>query len=102
MNIVDAIQSKQEILKRKLSNGLTEVKKFWINGQIYSHYFEDEHSKRHGEFKWWWKDGTLGTYCHYKNGKLHGEIKWWYSTGTLRIHCLYSNGKKIKDYLKEV
>ena len=41
MNIVEAINSKPEKIKRKLSNGLTEIKTFWSNGQIYSHYFED-------------------------------------------------------------
>ena len=99
MNIVDAVQSK--IIKRKLSNGLTEFKEFWSNGQIYAHYFEDENGKKHGEYKSWWENGTLSVHCHYKNGKLHGEYKWWLKDGTLYEHCYYKNDKLIKNYLKD-
>ena len=75
MNIVDALKSNR--LKRKLDNGLTEVKVLFNNGQLSFHYFKDE------------------------NGERHGEFKSWYSDGTLVEHYFYENGEIIKNYLKE-
>ena len=101
MNIVEAINSKPGKIKRKLINGLTEVKEFYNNGQILEHYFEDGNGKLHGEYKSWWSNGTLSAHCYFENGKLHGEYKRWWENGTLWEHSEYKNGEKIKDYLKE-
>ena len=97
MNIVNAIQSK--ILSRKLNNNSTEVKEFYDNDQIRYHYFEDEHGKRHGEYKWWYSNGTLWEHCYYEHGELHGECKQWWSNGTLLEHCYYEHGELVEDYL---
>ena len=73
MNIIDALKSK---LKRFFSNGLTEVKEFYSNGQIRYHYFEDEY------------------------GEYHGEYKRWYDNGTLCEHCYFEHDELVKDYLE--
>ena len=97
MNIVDIIKSKPEIIERKLSNGLTEVKYFYSNGQIHFHYFEDEHDKKHGEYKCWYNDGTLFEHCYFEHGEKHGEYKRWWENGTLCEHCYYEHGEKLKN-----
>ena len=98
MNIVDVIKSKPEILKRKLNNNLTEVKDFYSNGQNNAHYFEDENGKLHGEYKWWYDNGTLATHCYYEHGERHGEYKSWYYNGTLCEHCYYEHGERHGEY----
>ena len=97
MNIVDAIQSKPEIIKRKLNNNLIEVKTFY-DGQICEHYFEDENGERHGECKGWCVDGTLWEHCYYEHGKRHGEYKGWWSDGILSVHSYYEHGERHGEY----
>lgn len=72
MEIINVINSK--VLKRKLPNGLTEVKEFCDQGLIWKHYFLNENNQLHGEYKWYWEDGRL------------------------EFHYLYINGIIIKDY----
>ena len=96
MNIVDAVQSNK--LKRKLNNSLTEVKELYNNGQLEYHYFLDENGKKHGEYKDWWRNGTLGIHCFYENGERHGEYKDWYTNGTLWKHCFFKNDKLHGEY----
>ena len=98
MNIVDIINSKPEKIKRKLSNGFTEVKILFNDNNLSYHYFLDENDKKHGEYKSWWKDGTLSEHYYYENGELHGEYKSWYYNGTLWEHCYYEHGKRHGEY----
>jgi antitoxin component YwqK of YwqJK toxin-antitoxin module len=62
-------------------------------------YFEDEHGKKQGEYKWrWYSNGQLGIHCFYVDGNIHGEYKWWYSNGQLATHCYYADGKRHGEY----
>jgi antitoxin component YwqK of YwqJK toxin-antitoxin module len=47
---------------------------------------------KHGEYKTFWSNGEIETYCFYVDDKLHGEYKKYYSNGELQIKQSYENG----------
>ena len=98
-NIINTL--KLDRIERKLDNGLIEVKILFDTGQLSFHYFLDENGLRHGEYKSWYRDGTLGEHCYYEHGERHGEFKWWYDDGTLGEHCHYVNSLKHGELIKE-
>lgn len=78
---------------------------------------------RHGPYRWYYKDQTLGLRCHIKQGKLHGKYKayikgtgkrtrhyrhgkqhgrytWTSPTGMLLEEAFYKDGKKHGSYRK--
>ena len=96
MEIIKDILSKK--LERKLPNGLTEVKEFWKNEQLKVHYFVDENSKLHGEYKFYYKNGQLYERCYFNDGLLHGEWKVYDPDGILHTYKLYENDELIEIY----
>lgn len=98
MEIIKDILSDR--IKRKLSNGLTEVKEFHRNGRLMCHYFIDENGWQ-DIAKWNYEiNGQLKRLCGFHNGLLHGEYKDYSFLGVLLEHKLFKNGELVKDYLK--
>jgi antitoxin component YwqK of YwqJK toxin-antitoxin module len=76
-----------------------EHKRWWSNGQIYSHSFY-VNNKLHGEYKKWHANGHLDVHCTFKEGKLEGEhINYW-SNGELKIRSFYKEDKRNGEYMK--
>jgi len=48
----------------------------------------------HGEYKEWYRNGTLQTQKYYDNGKLEGEHKGWYDDGNKEYCFTHVNGKQ--------
>lgn len=76
-----------------------EFKRFWSNGQIAVHYFEDKSGYVYGEYKEWHTNGILFIHCFYDLDTLHGEYKEVKEDGKLILHCFMINGtmSSIKD-----
>ena len=73
MNIIIAINAR--VIRRKLSNGMTEIKRFWPNKQIWDHCFLNV------------------------DGLIQGERKEWNINGQLIYHQIYHQGRIIEDLL---
>ena len=123
MKIVSVLNS--EILKRKLDNGLTEVKALYPSGQLEFHYFLDKNCDLQGKWKrffldgttWmevdfvdaikhgisleYWPNGQLYIHEEYVYNKIHGESFEYDFAGCLVSHQLWENDELIKDYLNE-
>ena len=117
MKIVSMLNSKT--IKRKLDNGLTEVKTF-DNERLEFHYFLDDNHKRQGLWKCFFMDGTLwlltnylddemhGLHIHYwANGEIYQKTEYMYNkrhgvqyeydfAGYLVKHEIYDNGKLVE------
>ena len=99
MNIVNSIHKR--ILRRKLDNGLIEVKEFFENGQLWTHYFLDKDGSYQGKLDHWYDNGQIHEIINYKDDKMHGVYKCWRKNGELLSHELWNNDTIIKDYIFE-
>ena len=97
MNIVKAIKS--DIIKKKLPNGLFEVKQESTDTNIKAHWFEDENGILQGQYMMWWDNGSLYKCYFLKDNLIHGEYKMWSSTEKLILHKIYYYGKVIENIL---
>ena len=74
MKIVKDLKSDR--LERKLSNGLTEIKIFWNNGQLWKHYFLDENDNFHDEYKRYSISGNLIMHKLFEHGYCMKDLIW--------------------------
>jgi len=63
----------------------------------YEHYFVDGKGMLQGEFKLYHSNGQLEIHCFYKDDKIHGEYKRYYKDGSIDYKRYYSNGKDVTD-----
>jgi antitoxin component YwqK of YwqJK toxin-antitoxin module len=82
-----------------MSTLIIEDKIYYLNGELYQHYFL-KNGKKDGLFKEY--DNHLNKLiyeCYYKNDKRHGEYKLYDDTeGKLNRHFFYKDGKKDGKY----
>ena len=97
MDIINKINS--DIIKRKVSDTLYEVKTFSTEGYLTEHYFIDTDRQLQGEFISFYSDGSKHAIIHFLDDKFHGDYKIYYGS-ELFIHRLYEYDKVIIDYLK--
>ena len=74
--------------------GEGEYKKWWSNGQLFTHAFYKD-GEKDGEYKGWHISGKLGQHGFYENGKKEGERKEWFRDGKPYIHDFWKNGLKM-------
>ena len=75
---------------------LKEVKTYYNNGVLRSHYFYDNKGNLHGEYKSYRSNnGQLWFHHFYNNGRLNGEYKIYRDNGQLWKHCFYIDDNEI-------
>jgi len=57
--------------------------------------YYDDYGNKTGNWKTWYKDGTLADDEFYKNDSLQGECKYYYKNGQLSADEVYEKGKLI-------
>jgi len=85
---------------RKLykSNELWVAEDYYLNGnlQMIGSFEDKECDQRHGEFKYYYKNGLLDHKGEYKNNKKEGEWNWLFENGKIAAYERYSNNEKIE------
>ena len=51
---------------------LTEIKEYYVNGNLHRHYFVNENNIPQGEYRYWWSDGKLWEVSNWRNGNIFG------------------------------
>ena len=74
-----------ETIKKLLPNGLTEIKIYYDNGNLYLHYFKDSKEKHQGEYKRFYENGNLEMSPAYDYGPLKGKT----SKGEMNLPIVY-------------
>ena len=87
----------QAILERKMESG-TIVNYFPDCICKIKETLEVQHGEKHGEYKAFYKDGSVRKATTYKNNRLDGEYKEYYENGYIKVSGQYKDGKKVGEW----
>ena len=94
---------REQIMKEKQTQAILERK--MDSGTIVS-YFPDcickiketldiKHGEKHGQYKVYYRDGSIEKATSYKNNRLNGDYKEYHENGYIRVYGQYKDGKKV-------
>lgn len=97
---------REQIMKEKQNQAILERKV--DSGTIVS-YFPDcickiketldvKHGEKHGQYKVYYKDGSVKKATSYKNNRLNGDYKEYHENGYIKVSGQYKDGKKVGEW----
>lgn len=79
--------------KEGVENNSVLKKTYYDNGKIKTEEWFKDDTIKHGIFKKYYEDGTLGQIVNYKNNQREGEEKSYYPNGVLEYSAYNKNNK---------
>lgn len=97
---------REQIMKEKQTQAILERK---VESGTIVNYFPDcickiketleiQHGEKHGQYKAFYKDGSVRKATTYKNNRLNGEYKEYYENGYIKVSGQYKDGKKVGEW----
>jgi antitoxin component YwqK of YwqJK toxin-antitoxin module len=82
-----------------MSRSLTKKTEYYRNS-IAKEYFVDSQSRKQGEFKYYYSNGSIQGRWFYKDDKLAGEYTYYYRNGNIWCHCFYKENELDGEYTR--
>ena len=94
---------REQIMKEKQTQAILERK--MDSGTIVSYFpdcickvketLEVRHGEKHGQYKVYYRSGSIEKMAHYSNNRLDGDYREYHENGCIRVYGQYKDGKKV-------